>query len=117
MRVYVQVAEQANLEMLQLGLKGVVGPGKGLQNVPQGMLPTAPGSCDVVEVVLESRNFFFRQCHALLEPAHTPKERWSFATGKKGEQREVCLGGVGGGGGLLWGMGRRGLGRGQGRAG
>ena len=63
------VAEQANLEMLQLGLKGVMGPGKWLQNVPQGMLSTAPGSCDVVEVVLKRCNFFFRKCHALLEPA------------------------------------------------
>lgn len=60
--------------MLQLGLQGVVSPCKGLQDVPEGMLPAAPGSRDVVEVVLKGCNFFLRQCHTLLEPAMTQIE-------------------------------------------
>ena len=54
--------------MLQLGLKRAVGPGKGLQDVPQGMFPTAPGSSDVVEVVLKRRHFLLRQRHTLSKP-------------------------------------------------
>ena len=58
--------------MLQLPLQGVVGPGKGLQDVPQGMLTTALGGCNVVEVVLKSSNFLFAESHAFSEPAPDP---------------------------------------------
>ena len=44
---------QEYLEMLQLTFKGIVGPGKGLQNIFQSMLSTASGCSDVVEVVLK----------------------------------------------------------------
>ena len=43
--------------MLQLGLQRIVCPGKGLQDVPQGMFPTAPGSGDVVEILFEGGYF------------------------------------------------------------
>ena len=60
--------------MLQLALQGTVRPSKGLQDVPEGMLATALGSCDVVKVVLKRSNLFFTQSHAFPEPADPPHD-------------------------------------------
>jgi len=44
-------------------------PCKGLQDVSQGVFPTALGSRDVIKVVFKGSYLFFCQSHTLFEPA------------------------------------------------
>ena len=70
-------------------------PCKGLQDVPQGMFPTALGCRDVVKVVFKRSYLFFRQSHTLFEPAPMFQECQecisSNTKGLKTESLEYCL--------------------------
>ncbi len=67
-------------------------PCKGLEDVPQGMFPTALGCRDVVKVVFKRSYLFFCQSHTLFEPAPTSQECISSNTkGLKIESLVYCL--------------------------